>query len=65
MTPIWLDKHGRRVPTRACHVPNCDREWAVRRYRLRHLIASGWKPMYVVNLCGHGQQFIPWSDEDG
>jgi hypothetical protein len=30
------------------------------RKRLQHLIMAGWKPMLVVNWCGHGQQFIPW-----
>jgi hypothetical protein len=39
--PIWLDEHGQRVPTRSCYVPNCDREWPVRRYRFEHLNWTG------------------------
>jgi hypothetical protein len=38
------------------------------RYRLRHLVMAGWKPMkpmLVVNYCGHGQEFIPWPEADG
>jgi hypothetical protein len=23
------------------------------------------KPMFVVNWCGHGQQFFPWPEADG
>src|SRR5882672_9249708 len=36
--PICLDEHGRRVPTRPCHVTNCDREWPMYRKRLQHTI---------------------------
>jgi hypothetical protein len=66
--PIWLDKHGRRVTTRPCSRAKCDRQWPVYRYRLRHLLMAGWKPMkpmLVVNYCGHGQEFIPWPEADG
>jgi len=41
---------------------------ALRRYRLWHLIATGWKPMRPlldINWCGHSQQVIPWSEADG
>ena len=66
-SPIWLDEHGQRVPTRPCHVPNCTREWAVHRYRFEHLMWTGWPttPMVIVNWCGHGQEFVPWPDKDG
>jgi len=40
----------------------------VRRYRLRHLIVTGWKPMKPlldINWCGHSQQVIPWPEADG
>ena len=65
--PIWLDEHGREAPTRPCHVPDCTREWPVRRYRFEHLSWSGWptQPMVVVNWCGHVQEFVPWPDKDG
>jgi hypothetical protein len=28
---------------------------------------TGWPttPMVVVNWCGHGQEFVPWPEEDG
>ena len=64
--PIWLDEHGQRRPTRPC--PKCGREAPVLRLRYEHLLMNGWKPMktmQVVNWCGHGQQFIPWSEADG
>src|SRR5258705_13522868 len=65
--PHWHDEHGRRVPTRACHVPECTREWAVRRYRFERLHWTGWPmtPKMVVDWCGHGQEFVPWRDADG
>jgi hypothetical protein len=67
--PVWLDEHGRRVPTRPCDVPNCDREWPVRRYRFEHLCMIGWaKPRQVqqiVNWCGHSQDFVAWPEADG
>ena len=65
--PIWLDEHGHEVPTRPCHIPDCKREWPVRRYRFAHLHWAGWPttPMVIVNWCGHGQEFVPWPDKDG
>jgi hypothetical protein len=65
--PIWVDDQGRRVPTRPCPEPGRTREWAIRRYRFEHLPWSGWptQPMFVVNWCGHGQQFVPWPEADG
>jgi hypothetical protein len=43
------------------------REWAVRPYRFEHLMSTGWptQPMVVINWCGHGQEFVPWPDNDG
>src|SRR5262245_12336488 len=46
--PIWLDEHGRRVPTRPCHVPNCTRERAVHRYRFEQLADRLWTLVPVV-----------------
>ena len=65
--PIWLDEHGREVPTRAYYVPDCTRAWPIRRYRFEHLPWPGWptQPMVVVNWCGHGQEFVPWPEKDG
>jgi len=65
--PIWQDEHGRGVLTRPCHVPGCTRECAIHRHRFEHLMWSGWPttPMVVVNWCGHGQEFVPWPEEDG
>ena len=65
--PYWVDEHGRRVPTRSCHVPTCTREWPIPRYRFEHLDWTGWptKPMFVADWCGHGQEFVPWPDADG
>ena len=40
-TPIWLDEHGRRLPTRKCF--KTDQEWAVRLDRDEHLRMNGWK----------------------
>jgi len=64
--PIWVDEYGKEVPTRPCRVPDCKREWAVRRYRFEHLMWTGWPatPMVVVNWCGHGQEFVPWPEAD-
>jgi len=46
---------------------DCKREWPVRRYRFEHLpwTRRPAQPMVVVNWCGHGQEFVPWPDEDG
>jgi hypothetical protein len=40
--PVWLDARGRRVPTRPCPIPKCDRQWPVYRYRFDHLRMIGW-----------------------
>ena len=40
-TPIWLDEHDRRLPTRKCF--KTDQEWAVRLDRDEHLRMNGWK----------------------
>jgi hypothetical protein len=59
-SPIWLDEHGQRRPTRPC--PKCGREEPVLRLRYEHLRMNGWKPMktmVVVNWCGHGKEFLP------
>jgi hypothetical protein len=40
----------------------------MRRLRFEHLRVVGWKPLgtvYVVEWCGHGQEFIPVPDADG
>lgn len=40
----------------------------MRRYRLQHLIMTGWnlgQPLLDVGWCGHSQQFTPWLEPDG
>ena len=64
--PFWLDENGRRVPTRKCVQPTCDREYPLRRYRYHHLRMIGWELYRVASFtswCGHGQEFIPVPDE--
>jgi hypothetical protein len=60
--PIWLDEHGKEVPTRKCCQSSCTREYPLRRYRYATLKQIGW-PLYRVasftNWCGHGQEVIP------
>jgi hypothetical protein len=66
--PIWIDEHGKEVPTLLCPRPTCGGEWPVYRHRLQHLIMAGWKPgqsLIRVGWCGHSQQFTPWPEEDG
>ena len=58
-SPIWLDEHGQRVPTRPC--ARGGREIAVHSYRLEHLCLIGWQLYWTVTVaswCGHGQEFI-------
>jgi hypothetical protein len=64
--PIWLDENGRRVPTRKCRHPTCNRKYPLRRYRYATLKQIGW-PLYrdasFTNWCGHGQEVIPVPDD--
>jgi len=68
-SPIWLDEHGERVPTRPCFTPKCDRKWPEHRYRFERLGMMGWaKPrqvLKIVNWCGHSQDFVAWPEPGG
>jgi len=69
MTPIWMDDEGRRVSTRSCHVPGCDREWPQYRHRFEHPSMIGWvrprQVIRIVNWCGHAQVCVAWPEADG
>ena len=47
--------------------PELHARVADRRYRFEHLNWTDWPttPMVVVNWYGHGQEFVPWPEEDG
>jgi len=51
MVPPILDEHGQGVPTRPCHIPNCDSEWPQYRDRFEHLVMIGWaRPRQVIRI---------------
>ena len=64
--PIWLDEHGRRVPTWPC--PRCGRETPVFQLTAERGARIGWRPWEVwgvVSWCGHAQEGIPVLAPDG
>ncbi len=58
--PIWVDEHGRGLPTRPC--PGCGRETPVHRLTAERARRIGWRPWHVwsvVSWCGHVPEGIP------
>jgi hypothetical protein len=66
MVSLWLDVHGQRRPPRPC--PKCGLPDPILRLRYEHLRANGWKPFkpfFIMNWCGPGQEYQPWLQPDG
>jgi hypothetical protein len=58
--PSWLDRHGRRVPTRSCW--HSGAETPDSRFRADDLQRHGWLPTQTFRIagwCGCSQEYLP------